>query len=193
MTARFVDDPTDLVLRMAVALDQLAVAIRLLERIEILALDILDQRELRRGRFVDLANDRRNGVEPCPLRRAPAPLAGDDHIIFAVGPEQNRLENPALPDRLGELVECLLVEVDSRLMGVGPDPRDLDLPHAAARSRWFVRPRRRRLPPRFPEQCLQAHPQAFCGPLAAHAAAASWGRRPINSRASRIYASDPGH
>ena len=35
-------------------------------------------------------------MEPRPLRRAPAPLAGDDLIILAVGPQQDRLKHAAL-------------------------------------------------------------------------------------------------
>ena len=85
MAARLVDQLADIVLGMAVALDQLPIALRLLERVQILALDILDQRKLGHGRFVDLADNRRNRVELRPLRRAPAPLARDDFIILAVG------------------------------------------------------------------------------------------------------------
>ena len=42
MAARFVYDSSDIVLRVAVALDQLTIALRFLKRVEILALDILD-------------------------------------------------------------------------------------------------------------------------------------------------------
>src|SRR3954454_4014370 len=146
MAARLVDDPTDFVLGMAMPLDQLAIALRFLERVQVLALDILDQRDLGRGRFVNLADDCGDRVQPRALRRAPTALAGDDHIIPTLGPEQDRLEDAALADRVGELVERFLVELDARLVRVGPDPRDLNLAHTAARGGRFARAGSRRRP-----------------------------------------------
>ena len=140
VAARLVDELADIVLGMAVPVDQLAIALGLLDRVQILALDILDQRDLRRRRLVDLADDRRDRVQPRPLRRAPAALAGDDLKPVAVGPQQDRLEHPALGDRIGQLVDRFLAELDARLVGIGPDPRDLDLAHAAARARRARRP-----------------------------------------------------
>src|SRR5437868_7338695 len=176
MAARLVDDPPDLILGMAMAFDQLPVAVSLLERVEVLALDILDQRKFRGRRIVDLADDRRNAVEPRPLRRPPAALASDDHIILAVGPKQDRLEDAAQPDRLGELVERFLVELDARLVRVRPDPRNLDLAHATARG--FRRSRSGRGPRRLAEQRLEPHAEALGRPLGAHAATASCGSLP---------------
>ena len=83
---------------MSVPLDQLTVALGFFERVQILALDILDQRNLGRRRIVDLANDRGNAMEPGALGRAPAALSGDDHVILAVGPQQDGLKHAALPD-----------------------------------------------------------------------------------------------
>ena len=136
VAARLVNQLADLVLRVAVTLDQLPIAFGLLDRVQILALDILDQRQLGDRRFVDLAHDRRDRVEPRALRRAPAPLAGDDLVIRrrpAAGGSAGA--RPARAIDCGELVEGVLVELHARLIGVGPDPRDLDLAHAAARRR----------------------------------------------------------
>src|SRR6476646_6118308 len=55
-------------------LDQLAVAFRFLERIEVLPLNILNQRQLRGGGIVDLPDDCRDGVDPRLLRRSPATI-----------------------------------------------------------------------------------------------------------------------
>ncbi len=118
-----------------------------------------------------------------PLRRPPAALAGDDHIILAVRAKQDRLEDAALADRFGELLERFFAELDSRLIGIATDPRNFDLAHAAVAfgliclRMWRAR--------RLPEQRLQAHSKALGRTLRAHAASASWGRRPISSRASR--------
>ena len=80
-----------------------------------------------------LADDRRDAVQPRPLRRAPAPLAGDDLIAGVGGAQQDRLQHAALGDRFGELGQRFLVEMLPRLVRVGPDPRDLDLANAASR------------------------------------------------------------
>ena len=56
---------------------------RFVDRIEILALDVLDQRELEQllvGAFGDVAHDDRHLVQAGALRGAPAALAGDDAI-----------------------------------------------------------------------------------------------------------------
>jgi hypothetical protein len=55
-----------------------------LDRIQILALDILDERDLERLDIIEFANDDRDLVKLRPLRRPPAPLAGDD-LIAACG------------------------------------------------------------------------------------------------------------
>ena len=70
-----------------------------------------------------------------PLRRAPAPLARNDHIVVAVAAQQDRLKNAALANRIGQLLESDFVELDPRLVGIAPDPRDLDLANAAAAPR----------------------------------------------------------
>ena len=65
----------------------------LLERIEIFALDVLDERHRNRGFVRNLPDDGRNFLEPGQLRRAPAPLAGDDFVfVFARGAHEDRLQ-----------------------------------------------------------------------------------------------------
>src|SRR5438270_11013675 len=124
---------------MSVPLDQLTVALGFFERVQVLALDILDQRDLGCGRIVDLANDRRDAVQPGPLRREPAALPGDDHVILAVGPQQDGLKHAALPDRFGKLVERALVELDTRLSRVWGDPGDVDLADGASQGGRVMR------------------------------------------------------
>ena len=54
------------------------VAARLLDRVEVLALHVLDDRDLERLVVGDLDRHDRHVVQAGALRRAPAPLAGDD-------------------------------------------------------------------------------------------------------------------
>ena len=183
MAPRFVDDPTDVVLRMTMPLDQLAIPFCFFERVEVLPLDILDQRELGRGQFIDLTDNRRNAVQPCPLRCPPAALAGDDHVIVARRPKQDRLKNPAFANRIGEFVERIFIELDARLPGIRLDARNFDFSNAAARDGQLAWSGNR--PCRFAEQRLQAHAKPLCRPIGAHAATASCGSRAISSRARR--------
>src|SRR5690348_13931867 len=183
MAAGLVDDSPDVVLRMAMSPNQLAIPFRLLQRIEVLALYVLDQRELGRGGFVDFADDGGDAVEPRPLCRAPSPLAGDDHVILTERPEQDWLKNAALPDRIGELIERIFVELDPGLFGIGPDSSDFNLAHSATRSRLIARGCHR--PRSFAQKRLQPHAEALGRTIRAHAATASCGSRPISSRASR--------
>ena len=91
------------------------IGLRLFDRVQILALDILDQRDLKRLGIVELADDDGNLVEPGALRGTPAALAGDDLIALAVRPDDDRLDQPARCDRLGEFLQRRLAEVAARL------------------------------------------------------------------------------
>ena len=77
------DDLGDLFLAVVKLLHQRAIAFRLFQRIEIGALHVLDDRKLQRFRIGRLDDDDRHLVQAGALRRAPAPLAGDD--LEAVG------------------------------------------------------------------------------------------------------------
>ena len=69
--------PGDLVVGQLEVLDQLLEGRRLLERGEIVPVQVLDQRLLDRADVVGVAHDRRHGGETGSLGGAPAPLAGD--------------------------------------------------------------------------------------------------------------------
>ena len=95
MAARLVDQLAERFLAMAIIADQPAIGLGLLDRVEILALDILDERDLERLGVAEVADDRRNFVQPRPLRRPPAPFAGDDLEAMAVRPDDDRLDDAA--------------------------------------------------------------------------------------------------
>src|SRR5688500_9578392 len=103
MAARLVDNSAYVLLGMAVALDQLLVALGCLSCVRIWARKSSDRRELSSGRLVDLAAQRGNGMQPRPLRRPPATLAGNDleALAVAVRAQQDRLQHSALGDRIG--------------------------------------------------------------------------------------------
>ncbi len=57
--------------------DQACDSLRLLERIEILALDIFDQRQRQRGLIRNVAHQRGHFLQSRALRSAPPPFTGD--------------------------------------------------------------------------------------------------------------------
>src|SRR5688500_9174128 len=116
------DQLTDRVDRVLVLVDQTLVRARRLERVEILADEVLDQRSLEGFDLRQLAHEHRHFVQTRALRCAPAPLAGDD--LEALGPrgpgrslaDQDRLEHAELAQRGGQLIEPLLFEARARLV-----------------------------------------------------------------------------
>src|SRR4029079_10705344 len=121
-----------ILLGMAVPLNELAIAFRFFDGVEIFALNVLDQCDLCSGRVVNLAHDGRDGVKPAALRGAPTALARDNLESIAVRPKENWLKNAALGDRIGELVDRFFLELHTRLLRVRPDPPDLDFAYPAA-------------------------------------------------------------
>src|SRR5580658_1392560 len=87
---------------------------RLFERIEVLALNVLNQRHRDRGFIRNAPDDRRDLAQPGLLRGAPAPLTGDDLVALyaalislADGSHHDRLHDALRPDRIGEFGERL--------------------------------------------------------------------------------------
>src|SRR6202044_938024 len=123
VTAALADDAGDIAMRIAVVGAELGVAGRFLERVEIGALDILDNGDFERLAVAGLDDDDRDIVAPGPLRSPPAALAGDDFV--SVGDtgdraDDDRLDDPALLDRSGELIELRIVEPLSRVARIRP-------------------------------------------------------------------------
>src|SRR5262245_35061489 len=117
----------DLLVGEAEVLDELLVGAGLLERVQLLALEVLDQRLLEGRAVVGLAHERGNGLEPDPAGGPPAALPRDHLVAVAHGPDQHRLEHTHLADRVGQRAEALLVELVSRLESIGLDRGDGDL------------------------------------------------------------------
>jgi hypothetical protein len=93
-----------------------------LERIQILALDVFDQRHRNRRIVRHLADDGGDAGQSRDLRSAPATFAGDDFIArcFAcVGGKRSHhdwLDDALIADRDGELFQRFLAQVDARLV-----------------------------------------------------------------------------
>ena len=99
---------------------QALIAFRLLDGIEVGALDVLEDR-IRARSVVDLDDDHRHLVQAGLLRRAPAALAGDDLVFVRTcrdRPHHDRLDDAAILDRLGQLLQIRIVERLSRVARV---------------------------------------------------------------------------
>ena len=106
------DDVGQLLLAVAEAVDELAVARRLLDGVEVGALHVLDDGELEHLAVGELAHDDRHRVQPGHLRRAPAALAGDDLVVLACAGSGRTMIGCTSPcaDRVRQLGELLLAE-----------------------------------------------------------------------------------
>ena len=95
-------------------------ALRLLERIQVLALDVLDQCHGQRGRVVDWLDQHRYQVEPSKLRGTEAPFARDDLVLTGIDrPHEDRLHDALYFDRFGEFGQCLRIHLCARLILAG--------------------------------------------------------------------------
>ena len=109
---------------------------------QIVALQVLDQRERQHGAVVHLAL---HGGDLLPAERLAGtqpPLAGDQLEAAASRrrlPHDDRLQQTRLADRRRELVELCGVDVAARLIGVGTDVGDGQLDETALALRFLAR------------------------------------------------------
>jgi hypothetical protein len=119
------DPRRHLLLRQPELVDQPVIGRRLLDRVEVGALQILDQRALERLAGVDVLHHHRDLHHPGALRRPPPPLAGDEQVAAAVPrPHHQRHDHAVRLDRRRQLVELGLAEVPPRLLRARVDVLD---------------------------------------------------------------------
>ena len=112
--------------------DQPPEAMRRLDRIEVLALQVLDERQLEPLLVVEVADDRRDAVQTGRRRRADAPLAGDELVAVEGLRHEDRLEDAVLADAGDERGHLGIAEIAARLLSgsAGCWRGDLDRPAA---------------------------------------------------------------
>jgi len=89
----------------------------LLNRVEILALDILDQRHGNGGLIGDIPHQGGHLVEASHLGGAPATFPGDDFVaVWSQRTHHNGLHDALAADRLGQLLEGFRVHIAARLV-----------------------------------------------------------------------------
>ena len=134
--ARLYDALRDLLLRQAVVAHELLVAFGFLDRVEVLPLQILDERKLHDLALARFNDHRRDLVEAGLPGRAPSPLARDNLIcaVFFTRAHRNRCDDAVQADAFRQLVKRLLREYLPRLIGVWFDAADRDFADAVRRG-----------------------------------------------------------
>ena len=99
----------------------------LVDRVEVLALEVLDHRQLEDALIVEVEDARGDLVEVGLDAGAEPTLAGDELVAQPDGPDQDRLEHAVLPERVGQRGDLRRVELAARLERVGIDLIDGDL------------------------------------------------------------------
>ena len=123
VAAALADNPGDLFLAVVKLLHQRAIAFRFFQRVEVGALNILDDGELQRFRIRRLDDDDRHFVQAGALRGAPAPFAGDDLVAVrdaAQRAHDDRLNDAAFAQRRRELFKFDGSKYAPRIAGVRP-------------------------------------------------------------------------
>lgn len=90
---------------------------RLFDGVEILPLNVLDQRHLEMGaRLRHVSHDDRDTRQPDLLRRAPATFTRDDlKAVAGDALHDDRLDHAIGSDRLREFIEPAVIELTARL------------------------------------------------------------------------------
>ena len=96
----------------------------MIDGVQVLALQVLDERHGERGLVRQFANDDGHRREPREPGRPPTALAGDDLVGLGIGScvrrrdrsDDQRLENALLTNRFGELAEALFPQLQARLI-----------------------------------------------------------------------------
>ena len=88
---------------------------RFFNRIKILALDVLDESQLKDFLIAGFPDNNGRFLQPHDLRSPPAPFARDQFIFFVTPTDDQRLDDSAIPDGIHQLLEPLRPEMGARL------------------------------------------------------------------------------
>ena len=125
------DTLSDFVVFQAVFRCEPVVCTRLVDWVQVFALDVFDERDQERLAVGERADDRRDRVEPGLPGREEATLAGDKLVPICGGSKKDRLEHTSLADRIGELFDRRGVELRPGLGWVARDLRERNVLNVA--------------------------------------------------------------
>ena len=125
--AALADSLADLFLSEAEFFREAGVRGGLLDRIEALALEILDEGKLQDFLITGIADDDRGRGQADLKGGAKTSLAGNEFVLSGDKADNQRLDDATLTDRVDKLAEFLLAEFRTWLEGAGNDPIQADL------------------------------------------------------------------
>ena len=102
-------------------LGQTAVAFGLFHWVQVLSLQVFNERQRVGGLLVHVQHDGRDLVEACQTAGTPAAFTGDNLISIPCFPQGNGGNNAVFPDALGQILQRRRVKILSGLPGVGLD------------------------------------------------------------------------
>src|SRR5437016_535461 len=118
MTATLANRIGELLLGVVELLEKLRIGPCFFKRIEIGALDILDERDFQGLAIREFTNEHGQFMDAGPLGSAPAAFTGDDFIFaLASWPDNERLQKTLFPDGFRQLVELVVKEALARIIG----------------------------------------------------------------------------
>jgi hypothetical protein len=106
----------------------------LLDRVEVLALEVFNQGHFKSHVIGDVSNHDRDATETSSLGRAPASLACNELVPGADSADYKRLNNSAGTNRARKFVERFFAEARSGLVGARVDQVYVDLKESVIRS-----------------------------------------------------------
>ena len=119
-----------------IVINQTAIRLRFFDRVQVLTLQVLDQRELQQLVVRNIAHDDRNLEQTGLLRGTPPTLAGNDLKGVAVqAADDDRLNDTTALDRTGQRVQLGLVHDRARLEPIGGQPVEIHLGGSLPRVR----------------------------------------------------------
>src|SRR6185312_3389845 len=117
----------------SVLLNEATVGHRLLDRIEVGALDVFDERQFQQLRIRGLADDDGDRFEPSKPGGLEPALARDEAVAAVfIDADHERLDDAVFADGIGKLAQLLRFEVRAWLFGIRRNEVDVELVGAAA-------------------------------------------------------------
>jgi hypothetical protein len=107
--------------------DEPAVGLSLLNGVEVFALDVLDERDLKQLFVGDVTDDDRDAKKAGALGRTPSAFARDDFVLPVNTPHENRLDDPVGPDALREFLQAVFLDERARLTRIRDEQVDVEL------------------------------------------------------------------
>ena len=117
--AALADFGRDFLLRELELLDELGVTLGFFDGIEVLALEVLDERQFQHGAVVGLAEDDRHLGQAEQLGRPPAAFARNQLQPVVAFAHDKRLHNALFLDRVGQFAKGFGGKILARLKGQG--------------------------------------------------------------------------